>query len=191
MIMVVLVNFILLCKYTGQVISLVDDYDKILITKIGLAKTHMSLISKAGNYIAHWDLLCEDDVGNQYIIYTHKFNNEDENIKHKIKKIDSILFNSMALEGNRSVFIDRRQNIPWKYKQDRIFELNRSIPLPTVVEVFSINLQNKYNVLDYNCFHNCRKTVENFGQIENPYFNIKQKKFTFNNLLVDLFKVIN
>ena len=189
MIMVTLINFILLCKYTGQIISFVDDYKNIQIKRLGLAKTHMSMIEKAGNYIAHWDLICEDELGNQYIIYTNKFK-DDPKLTDKIKSVESMLLNNMILEGNRSVFIEYKDNLPWKYKRDKMYDLQRLIPLSSIVEIFSENLQNKYNVVDYNCFHNCKKTVESFCQIDNPYFSIKQKYYTLPNLLTDIVNVI-
>lgn len=166
-IIVFLLEFQLVCKYTNRIIDRTNNFENVMIKSIAIGKTHLSALTMPLKRLAHWDILCFDTNGELYVVYTNK----EKGITNF-----NVFINGIEYDGNRSIFIDKASNLRWKYRIDshKIYQLQKPISLFKIAREFSNNLMKPYHALNYNCFHNCRKTIQSISGkwIENKTFDL-------------------
>lgn len=171
---VFLIEVQLVCCYTNSIYTFVED---VKIVKIGIAKTHMSAFKKSGKYLAHWDIVCQDENGNYYFVYATKPLKKD--IGQKCITEES----EVVFKGTRTVYIQSREKMGWKYKITKLFTTDTT--LFEVAKEYNKQLSQKYNALYNNCYHSARKTINTFH--ENA---IQKKEFTLIKTIADLKNIV-
>ena len=167
---VFLIEVQLVCCYTNSIYTFVED---VKIVKIGIAKTHMSAFKKSGKYLAHWDIICQDENGNYYFVYATK--PLKKNLGQKCITEES----DVVFRGTRTVYIQAYDKMNWKYKVNKLYTADTT--LFEVAKEYNKQLSQKYNVLYNNCYHSARKTINTFHPNA-----IQKKEFTLVKTIVDL-----